>query len=126
MPPVAAPPRPVSPAAGALPPGLLPWTFASLTFGVVGMLVVEGEFGPATCTAMQAALNRQGAGIVVDGSLGTQTAKALQKHLGVTPDGVVGPDTVRALQRRVGASVDGEWGADTTRHLQTALNAGTF
>ena len=93
---------------------------------VVGMLVVDGEFGPATCTAMQAALNRQGAGIVVDGSLGTQTAKALQKHLGVTPDGVVGPDTVRALQRRVGGSVDGEWGADTTRHLQTALNAGTF
>ena len=91
-----------------------------------GSLVMDGDFGPATCAALQRALNGRGAGLTVDGSLGSRTAKALQRHLGVMQDGVVGPHTVRALQRKVGASEDGDWGPDTTRHLQKALNVGTF
>ena len=62
----------------------------------------------------------------VDGSLGPQTARALQKFLGAAVDGRVGPQTIRALQRHVGAAEDGTWGPDTTSHLQRALNAGTF
>jgi peptidoglycan hydrolase-like protein with peptidoglycan-binding domain len=87
---------------------------------------VDGEFGPATCAAMQRALNKHGAKLSVDGSFGSLTKKALQGYLKVTADGVVGPNTVKALQKKVGSGVDGKWGADTTRHLQTALNAGTF
>ncbi|HXM55070.1 MAG TPA: peptidoglycan-binding protein [Candidatus Dormibacteraeota bacterium] len=91
-----------------------------------GTLVVDGIFGPATCAAMQRALNTHGAGLVVDGAFGPLTKKALQRYLGVTVDGIIGPITVKALQRHVGASVDGIWGPDTTRHLQTALNYGRF
>lgn len=91
-----------------------------------GPLAVDGQFGSATCAALQRALNRHGAQLTVDGSLGPATKRALQKLLQVAEDGVIGPQTVRALQRRVGAAEDGEWGPDTTRHLQAALNAGRF
>jgi hypothetical protein len=42
-----------------------------------GTLVVDGIFGPATCAAMQRALNHHGAGLVVDGAFGPLTKKAL-------------------------------------------------
>ena len=35
----------------------------------------------------------------VDGVMGKDTVKALQKVLGVTVDGVLGKDTVKALQK---------------------------
>lgn len=93
----------------------------------VAKLVVDGDFGPATCAALQRALNaRVAAGIVVDGSMDPQTRKALQKRLGVTQVGVVGPVTIKALQRVVGVTVDGHWGHQTTAGLQRKLNAGTF
>lgn len=91
-----------------------------------GTLAVDGQFGPATCAALQRALNRHGASLDVDGTMGPLTNRALQKYLGVSQDGVVGPVTVRALQKKVGATQDGDWGPDTTRRLQTKLNAGTF
>ncbi|MGW1717997.1 peptidoglycan-binding protein [Streptomyces sp. NPDC002156] len=91
-----------------------------------GKLTVDGQFGPATCAALQRSLNSHGAKLSVDGSLGKLTKKALQTYLKVTADGVVGPNTVKALQKKVGAGVDGQWGPDTTRHLQLALNAGKF
>jgi peptidoglycan hydrolase-like protein with peptidoglycan-binding domain len=91
-----------------------------------GTLVVDGAFGPATCAALQRALNKHGASLVVDGSMGPLTNKALQRYLGVTADGQIGPVTIKALQKKVGATQDGVWGSDTTRRLQTMLNAGTF
>lgn len=91
-----------------------------------GTLVVDGIFGPATCAAIQRALNKHGASLVVDGSMGPLTTRALQRYLGVTADGIVGPVTIKALQKKVGAAQDGIWGTDTTRRLQTKLNAGTF
>jgi peptidoglycan hydrolase-like protein with peptidoglycan-binding domain len=91
-----------------------------------GTLTVDGKFGPATCAALQRALNSHGASLSVDGSLGPLTRKALQKYLGVTQDGIVGPNTIKVLQKKVGATQDGIWGSDTTKRLQTKLNAGTF
>jgi peptidoglycan hydrolase-like protein with peptidoglycan-binding domain len=89
-------------------------------------LAVDGKFEPATCAAMQRALNQHGAKLTVDGAFGPLTKKAVQKLLNVTQDGEIGPQTVIALQKHVGAAPDGDWGPDTTRHLQTALNAGKF
>ncbi|WP_079052601.1 peptidoglycan-binding protein [Streptomyces regalis] len=91
-----------------------------------GKLVVDGQFGPATCAALQRSLNSHGAKLSVDGSFGPLTKKALQGYLKVTADGVIGPQTVKALQKKVGSGVDGKWGPDTTRYLQKALNAGKF
>jgi peptidoglycan hydrolase-like protein with peptidoglycan-binding domain len=91
-----------------------------------GQLVVDGDFGPATCAALQRALNRHGATLTVDGSMGPLTSRALQKYLGVAQDGVIGPITIKALQKKVGAVQDGDWGPATTRALQTKLNAATF
>ena len=89
-------------------------------------LPADGKFDPATCAAMQRALNQHRARLTVDGAFGPLTKKALQQHLQVTQDGQIGPRTVTALQQHVGAAPDGEWGPDTTRHLQRALNAGQF
>lgn len=90
-------------------------------------LDVDGALGPATMTALRIYLNREtpaamtvhgggwdvwtvknlqtflnkygGARIAVDGDLGPNTARALQRYLKVTADGVIGPNTIRALQR---------------------------
>ncbi|CAL9324547.1 peptidoglycan-binding protein [Streptomyces sp. SudanB182_2057] len=91
------------------------------------VLEVDGIFGPATCAALQRALNsRDKAGLEVDGAFGPLTITALQRHLKVTADGVVGPKTVTALQNRLATPAGGEWDAATTRALQKALNAGSF
>lgn len=61
--------------------------------------------------------------LTVDGILGYQTACRLQKWLGVSVDGEVGPNTVRALQKKVGAKpVDGKWGKGTSKTFQKYLN----
>lgn len=67
-------------------------------------LAVDGYLGPNTVKALQ-----RRCGVTADGVFGPNTAKALQRRLGVTADGDVGPGTVKALQRRVGATVDGVW-----------------
>jgi peptidoglycan hydrolase-like protein with peptidoglycan-binding domain len=96
-------------------------------------LAVDGEFGPATVTALQRVL-----GVDADGMWGPTSRRALQRHLnrwadaGLVVDGDLGPASVRALQRhlnamvRAGLTVDGDWGPATTRALQTALNRGAF
>lgn len=58
----------------------------------------------------------------VDGVLGANTWKAVQKNLGVKADGVPGPVTVKALQKRVGAKQDGVAGKETWTKLQQYLN----
>ena len=62
--------------------------------------------------------------LTVDGVLGYQTACRMQKWLGTTVDGEIGPNTVRALQKKIGAKpVDGKWGKHTSEVFQRYLNA---
>ncbi len=61
----------------------------------------------------------------------TNTGRYLQQRLNwatgpVGIDGDVGQQTIRALQRYVGVGQDGEWGSNTTSALQRKLNTGTF
>lgn len=86
-----------------------------------GKLVVDGSFGPNTIKALQKVL-----GVSQDGIFGPNSRKALQKRLGVAQDGIIGKQTVRALQKKLGVDQDGLWGSRTTSALQAALNAGRF
>lgn len=70
-------------------------------------LVVDGQLGSLTARATQRAL-----GVKVDGTWGKDTVRAMQRRCALTGsavDGLLGPQTIRAVQRRVGASVDGVW-----------------
>lgn len=84
-----------------------------------GKIVVDGDWGPATTSALQKVL-----GVTVDGQIGPNTIKALQIKLGVTADGEIGPATASALQKLLKVTVDGEIGPDTVKALQTYLNNG--
>lgn len=61
--------------------------------------------------------------LTVDGILGYQTACRMQNWLGTSVDGEIGPNTVRALQKKIGAKpVDGKWGKHTSAVFQRYLN----
>lgn len=89
--------------------------------GGSGGLVVDGQLGAATVSALQKRL-----GVAVDGKLGPDTIKALQTWLGISADGEIGPQTVSALQKAVGAPIDGKLGPDTISAMQRSLNSGGF
>ena len=98
-----------------------------------GQIPVDGDFGPMTKRSLQVSLNRTGANpqLVVDGDFGSNSKRALQARLNhvagpVGIDGDIGPQTIRSLQRHVGVAQDGAWGPNTTRALQNKLNSGTF
>jgi peptidoglycan hydrolase-like protein with peptidoglycan-binding domain len=81
--------------------------------------VVDGQFGPATCAALQRALNsKTKAGLDVDGAFGPLTIKDLQSYLDVAADGTIGPGTVTALNKHLGLTPDGTWDTGTTNQLQ--------
>ena len=84
-----------------------------------GRLAVDGVMGPNTTRALQ-----RWVGTGADGAFGPQSARALQRKVGVHADGKVGRNTVRALQSRIGASHDGagHLNAHTVRALQAYLN----
>ncbi len=83
-------------------------------------LVLDGSFGPLTTKAVQ-----KWVGTVQDGSFGPITKRALQRKLGVVQDGQIGPKTIAALQSRIGISHDGAWQLNyrTVRALQAYLNS---
>jgi peptidoglycan hydrolase-like protein with peptidoglycan-binding domain len=101
--------------------GVLPHPVPTPTPTPVGKLVVDGSFGPLTIKALQRNL-----GVEADGLFGPNTKKMLQHFLGVKADGLIGPITIKALQRHVGVTADGSWGPITTSAIQRNLNAGTF
>lgn len=90
----------------------------SKTSAKAGRLVVDGQLGPQTFRAIERWL-----GVPVKGTWTAWDVKAMQRELGNTPTGKVNRWTVNQLQRKVGATVDGQWGPNTTKALQRWLNA---
>lgn len=80
-------------------------------------IAVDGLMGANTVRSLQRVVKTK-----VDGAMGLNTRKAVQRWLGVNADGVFGPATNKALQRKVGAPADGVWGTGTTKALQKYLN----
>lgn len=112
-------------------------------------LAVDGVPGPATISALQAALGTPVDGIVSGQYKGNQKyvpasdglrnwewlyvgsgpspmVMELQRRVGAEVDGIIGPRTISRFQERLGVDVDGYWGAATTRVLQEKLNRGEF
>ena len=110
-------------------------------------LDVDGVPGPATISALQAALGTPVDGIVSGQYKGNQKyvpasnglrnwewlyvgsgpspmVMELQRRVGAEVDGIIGPRTISRFQERLGVDVDGYWGAATTRALQEKLNRG--
>jgi hypothetical protein len=93
-------------------------------------LDVDGDLGPATMTALRIYLNRETPADmkVHGGGWDVWTVKHLQRFLNkyagarVAVDGDLGPNTTKALQRYLKVPADGDWGPQTTRALQTFLN----
>jgi lysozyme family protein len=83
-------------------------------------LTVDGRMGPNTIRAIQRWVT-----VPQNGSLGSTTLRALQRKVGASADGVVGPRTVLALQVKIGANRDGARYLDvaTVAALQRYLNA---
>lgn len=99
---------------------VLPW-FEGSGGNTPSSLTIDGDFGPRTKRALQAAL-----GVAVDGDFGPVSTRALQAFLGVPADGSWGRITTRALQSFLGVTEDGDFGRQTVAALQASLNAGTF
>lgn len=110
-------------------------------------LDVDGVPGPATISALQAALGTPVDGIVSGQYKGNQKyvpasdglpnwewlyvgsgpspmVMELQRRVGAEVDGIIGPRTISRFQERLGVEADGYWGEATTRALQEKLNRG--
>lgn len=60
---------------------------------------------------------------------GSMLIEAVQKAVGMTGtrvDGQLGPETIKAIQKRIGVKSDGYFGEQTAKALQARLNSGTF
>ena len=83
-------------------------------------LVIDGSFGPNTTRAVQ-----RWVGVAQTGSMSYGSRTALQRKIGTRADGSIGPKTIAALQSKIGISRDGSYrlNARTVRALQSYLNA---
>lgn len=88
----------------------------------IGLLSVDGKFEYNSIANLQKALK-----IEIDGVLGLNTVKALQRKAGVKNiDGAFGPATAKAIQSKLlgfkGKDVDGEFGPKSVKALQNWIN----
>lgn len=87
-----------------------------------GKLIVDGEFGHASCRRLQEWLGAPYRDGVLSGQLRTQS-NYIRNFKWCVDYGRGGSATVRVLQRKVGAGVDGYLGRETISKLQAWLNA---
>jgi hypothetical protein len=89
-------------------------------------LVVDGVMGPTTIHAWQLVMGTRADGLI---SKPSSLVMAVQRRLGVPVDGYLGVETWKAVQRRLGftgLAVDGVPGPRTVKALQRRLNGGGF
>ena len=96
----------------------------SITSKPKANLKVDGYIGAQTIKALQRYF-----GTPVDGVLSKPSSlviKKLQKLLGVTQDGITGKNTISAMQRRFGTVIDGKLSSPSLviKELQRRLNKG--
>lgn len=90
-------------------------------------LVVDGLAGYNTIAILQRAL--KGLGCYsgdIDGILGQETVKGIQRLVGTTQDGMWGNGTSRALQKFLGVKADSLFGPASVKALQTWCNKMVF
>ena len=90
------------------------WVKLSDGRGWISGTILQAESGSGGGGAQMAPL-------VLDGSRGPLTIKAIQHWVGVSQSGVWNQSTIRALQAKVGTSVDGSWGPASQAALQNFL-----
>lgn len=92
-----------------------------------GVLTVNGRLDRPTIQRWQELLKAGGFDPgLIDGRMGPNMIKAIQRSVGVRPDGDLGPVTRKAVQERVGARADGVWGRATVSAIQSRLNGGEW
>ena len=88
-----------------------------------GDLVVDGTFGPATTRALEKWI-----GVSQNGSLSTGDIKALQSKVGAKADGKIGSETTAKLRAAIGQKSNGAWDfrsdSSSVTALQRFLNSG--
>lgn len=86
-------------------------------------LVIDGYFGYNSIALLQVVLKKYGTySGAVDGILGKDTVKGIQKLIKVDADGMWGPGTSKALQKFLGVKADSYFGPDSVKNLQAWIN----
>ena len=89
----------------------------------LAQLAIDGQFDYNDIANLQRALKKLGTYTgPVEGVLGKNTVKGLQKVAKTTADGAWGANTSKAVQKLVGAKQDGQFGIESVKALQRWIN----
>ena len=89
----------------------------------LAQLAIDGQFDYNDIANLQRALKKLGTYTgPVEGVLGKNTVKGLQKVAKTTSDGAWGNNTSKAVQKLVGAKQDGQFGVESVKALQRWIN----
>jgi beta-N-acetylhexosaminidase len=107
-------------------PSVIPAMVAAVSARVTSNATFRAQVNAAALRVLtlKATQGLLGARLSLDGTLGVQTVRALQRWLGITQNGQLTVATIRALQARIGTSADGLWGPNSVATLQSYL--GTY
>ena len=86
-------------------------------------LAIDGQFDYNDIANLQRALKKLGTYTgPVEGVLGKNTVKGLQKVAKTTADGAWGANTSKAVQKLIGVKQDGQFGVESVKALQRWIN----
>ena len=89
----------------------------------LAQLAIDGQFDYNDIANLQRALKKLGTYTgPVEGVLGKNTVKGLQKVAKTTADGAWGNNTSKAVQKLIGAKQDGQFGVESVKALQRWIN----